>query len=168
MTNRATFTKILVFFGKNMNEMNNKTKDSSFISFFISLKDNETPPTSYFGFIQIRNQFKALVVCVPWSYHGGKDVPLKQLPPCWWLFVIIIVFIFIINLNTILFAGSNQPPRFLNYFFSTYLLIYEDMPVGESPLHCSYENLSSCWSDHITNTGNEFWVFSVSVKLQRF
>lgn len=28
--------------------------------------------------------------------------------------------------------GSNQPPRFLNYFFSTYLLIYEDMPVGES------------------------------------
>lgn len=29
-------------------------------------------------------------------------------------------------------AGSNQPPRFLNYFFSTYLLIYEDMPVGES------------------------------------
>lgn len=37
---------------------------------------------------------------------------------------------------TILFpliiTGSNQPPRFLNYFFSTYLLIYEDMPVGES------------------------------------
>ncbi|XP_031734618.1 cadherin-23 isoform X3 [Anarrhichthys ocellatus] len=28
--------------------------------------------------------------------------------------------------------GSNQPPRFLNYFFSTYLLIYEDMPVGSS------------------------------------
>ncbi|CAG6017760.1 unnamed protein product, partial [Menidia menidia] len=25
--------------------------------------------------------------------------------------------------------GSNQPPRFLNYFFSTYLLIYEDMPI---------------------------------------
>ncbi|TKS85339.1 Cadherin-23 Otocadherin [Collichthys lucidus] len=25
---------------------------------------------------------------------------------------------------------SNQPPRFLNYFFSTYLLIYEDTPVG--------------------------------------
>ncbi|XP_053189417.1 cadherin-23 isoform X2 [Scomber japonicus] len=29
-------------------------------------------------------------------------------------------------------ASSNQPPRFLNYFFSTYLLIYEDMPVGSS------------------------------------
>ncbi|XP_072246399.1 cadherin-23-like [Leuresthes tenuis] len=28
--------------------------------------------------------------------------------------------------------GSNQPPRFLNYFFSTYLLIYEDMPIGSS------------------------------------
>ncbi|KAF3842337.1 hypothetical protein F7725_024288 [Dissostichus mawsoni] len=28
--------------------------------------------------------------------------------------------------------GSNQPPRFLNYFFSTYLLIYEDTPVGSS------------------------------------
>lgn len=64
--------------------------------------------------------------------------PLKHLPPCWWLFVIIIVFIFIINLNTNLFTGSNQPPRFLNYFFSTYLLIYEDMPVGESPWHSSY------------------------------
>ncbi|KAI4812232.1 hypothetical protein KUCAC02_023637, partial [Chaenocephalus aceratus] len=25
--------------------------------------------------------------------------------------------------------GSNQPPRFLNYFFSTYLLIYEDTPI---------------------------------------
>ncbi|CAB1425056.1 unnamed protein product [Pleuronectes platessa] len=28
--------------------------------------------------------------------------------------------------------GSNNPPRFLNYFFSTYLLIYEDMPIGSS------------------------------------
>ncbi|XP_061601899.1 cadherin-23 [Cololabis saira] len=28
--------------------------------------------------------------------------------------------------------GSNQPPRFLNYFFSTYLLIYEDTPIGSS------------------------------------
>ncbi|XP_068597669.1 cadherin-23 [Brachionichthys hirsutus] len=28
--------------------------------------------------------------------------------------------------------GSNQPPRFVNYFFSSYLLIYEDMPVGSS------------------------------------
>nr|XP_040035260.1 cadherin-23 isoform X6 [Gasterosteus aculeatus aculeatus] len=28
--------------------------------------------------------------------------------------------------------GSNQPPRFLNFFFSTYLLIYEDAPVGSS------------------------------------
>ncbi|XP_038594037.1 cadherin-23-like [Micropterus salmoides] len=28
--------------------------------------------------------------------------------------------------------GSNQPPRFENYFFSTYLLIYEDTPVGSS------------------------------------
>lgn len=49
------------------------------------------------------------------------------------LFVTSAVFIFLINLNTLLFTGSNQPPRFLNYFFSTYLLIYEDMPVGESP-----------------------------------
>lgn len=32
---------------------------------------------------------------------------------------------------SLFFTGSNQPPRFLNYFFSTYLLIYEDMPVGE-------------------------------------
>ncbi|XP_030012447.1 cadherin-23-like [Sphaeramia orbicularis] len=28
--------------------------------------------------------------------------------------------------------GSNQPPRFLNYFFSAYLLIYEDAPIGSS------------------------------------
>uniref|UniRef100_A0A3B3CED5 Cadherin-23 n=1 Tax=Oryzias melastigma TaxID=30732 RepID=A0A3B3CED5_ORYME len=28
--------------------------------------------------------------------------------------------------------ASNQPPRFLNYFFSTYLLIYEDTPIGSS------------------------------------
>ncbi|XP_028278698.1 cadherin-23 [Parambassis ranga] len=28
--------------------------------------------------------------------------------------------------------GSNQPPRFVNYFFSTYLLIYEDTPIGSS------------------------------------
>lgn len=36
------------------------------------------------------------------------------------------------NHDFIFIPGSNQPPRFLNYFFSTYLLIYEDMPVGES------------------------------------
>ena len=35
-------------------------------------------------------------------------------------------------LPSLFITGSNQPPRFLNYFFSTYLLIYEDMPVGES------------------------------------
>lgn len=46
--------------------------------------------------------------------------------------------IFMIILNTVLFTGSNQPPRFLNYFFSTYLLIYEDMPVGKSPWYTSY------------------------------
>lgn len=28
------------------------------------LKEDETPPISYFGFIQIRNQFKAPVCCV--------------------------------------------------------------------------------------------------------
>lgn len=44
----------------------------------------------------------------------------------------------VINLNTVVFTGSNQPPRFMNYFFSTYLLIYEDMPVGKSPWHSSY------------------------------
>ncbi|KAM7385877.1 hypothetical protein PAMP_001926 [Pampus punctatissimus] len=36
--------------------------------------------------------------------------------------------------------GSNQPPRFLNYFFSTYLLIYEDMPVG------SWASVQQCLS----------------------
>uniref|UniRef100_A0A671XMQ7 Cadherin-23 n=1 Tax=Sparus aurata TaxID=8175 RepID=A0A671XMQ7_SPAAU len=35
-------------------------------------------------------------------------------------------------LSPVIITGSNQPPRFLNYFFSTYLLIYEDMPVGSS------------------------------------
>ncbi|XP_029030890.1 cadherin-23-like [Betta splendens] len=29
-------------------------------------------------------------------------------------------------------GGSNQPPQFTNYFFQTYLLIYEDMPIGTS------------------------------------
>lgn len=38
-------------------------------------------------------------------------------------------------------AGSNQPPRFLNYFFSTYLLIYEDMPIGKSTV-CGVSALS--------------------------
>ncbi|XP_037533900.1 cadherin-23 [Nematolebias whitei] len=28
--------------------------------------------------------------------------------------------------------GYNQPPSFTNYFFSTYLLIYEDLPIGSS------------------------------------
>ncbi|KAK6293340.1 hypothetical protein J4Q44_G00356660 [Coregonus suidteri] len=28
--------------------------------------------------------------------------------------------------------ASNQPPRFQNYFFHSYLLIYENTPVGES------------------------------------
>lgn len=134
MTNLATFTKMLVFFDKNRW----KTLMKWTSCYSGSWKKDKTPPTSYFGFIQIRNQFKALVFfCVPWRYHGSKAVALKQLPPCRWLFVIIILFIFIINLNTILFTGSNQPPRFLNYFFSTYLLIYEDMPVGESPWHSS-------------------------------
>ncbi|XDV49906.1 hypothetical protein PO909_019069 [Leuciscus waleckii] len=27
--------------------------------------------------------------------------------------------------------ASNQPPRFQNYFFQSYLLIYENTPVGE-------------------------------------
>lgn len=94
---------------------------------------------------------KPLFFCVPWSYHGSKAVALKQLPPCWWVFVIIILFIFIINLNTILFTGSNQPPRFLNYFFSTYLLIYEDMPVGESPWH------SSNVTDHVVDRDDKHW-----------
>ncbi|RXN13947.1 cadherin-23-like isoform X1 [Labeo rohita] len=29
-------------------------------------------------------------------------------------------------------TASNQPPRFQNYFFQSYLLIYEDTPVGTS------------------------------------
>ncbi|KAF7666893.1 hypothetical protein LDENG_00090120 [Lucifuga dentata] len=28
--------------------------------------------------------------------------------------------------------SSNNPPRFLNYFFETYLLIYENTPIGTS------------------------------------
>ncbi|CAG04744.1 unnamed protein product [Tetraodon nigroviridis] len=49
-------------------------------------------------------------------------------------------------------AGSNQPPRFLNYFFSTYLLIYEDMPVAPYPtdadclfmLRCNRTQATTC------------------------
>lgn len=45
-------------------------------------------------------------------------------------------------------AGSNQPPRFLNYFFSTYLLIYEDMPVGESHIWMHLCCLNTCTGVH--------------------
>lgn len=64
---------------------------------------------------------------------------------------IILVNIVIINPNTFLSTGSNQPPRFLNYFFSTYLLIYEDMPVGK--------HLCCFLSDIMTNSSNKCGVF---------
>lgn len=41
-------------------------------------------------------------------------------------------------------SGSNQPPRFLNYFFSTYLLIYEDMPVGEFNVFSVFQKMPTC------------------------
>lgn len=47
---------------------------------------------------------------------------IKTLSSIFWIAIVPSLFI----------TGSNQPPRFLNYFFSTYLLIYEDTPVGES------------------------------------
>lgn len=58
-------------------------------------------------------------------------------------------------------TGSNQPPRFLNYFFSTYLLIYEDMPVGESPVR---------WIAHTCQTRVQKFSFCYfkKVKSQKF
>ncbi|XP_068183037.1 cadherin-23 [Antennarius striatus] len=49
---------------------------------------------------------------------GGRMTFAKFLLPCLFLHSIC--------------EGSNQAPRFVNYFFSSYLLIYEDMPVGSS------------------------------------
>lgn len=71
---------------------------------------------------------------------------------------IILVNIVIINPNTCLSTGSNQPPRFLNYFFSTYLLIYEDMPVGK--------RLCCFLSDLMTNSSNTFVLFICLVTLR--
>ncbi|KAI9533700.1 hypothetical protein NQZ68_019781 [Dissostichus eleginoides] len=54
----------------------------------------------------------------------------------------------------ILHKCSNQPPRFLNYFFSTYLLIYEDTPVaGLSELQLGF-------SPEMPSTGPESWNIS--------
>ncbi|XP_056327409.1 cadherin-23 [Danio aesculapii] len=38
----------------------------------------------------------------------------------------------LVLLHTVSEASANQPPRFQNYFFQSYLLVYEDTPVGTS------------------------------------
>lgn len=133
------------------------------------LTEDKPPPTSYFD-LRSKISSKPLVVCVPWSYPGGKAVALKQFTAmlvthagnhyCFFSWLIWMPF-------------CSQVPTSHRASWTTFF-----RRTSSSTKTCPSVSLRGTllmsliavfWSDLMANTGNECWAgFSVPVTFQRF